>query len=51
MADVIDEDCSAYVSGRYLIIGRGGGCGLNEAGGMFAVDWSHGQGSLGFEVR
>jgi hypothetical protein len=51
MADVIGEDCSTYVSGRYLIIRRGAGCGLSGAGGMFAVDWSHGQGSSGFEVR
>jgi hypothetical protein len=41
MADVINEDCSAYVSGRYLIMRRGAGCGWSGAGGMFAVDWSH----------
>jgi hypothetical protein len=40
-----------YVSGRYLIMRRGAGCGLSGAGGMFAVDcWSHGQGRPGFEV-
>jgi hypothetical protein len=49
MADVLDEDCSAYVGGRYLIR-RGAGCGLSGAGGMFAVGWSHG-GRPGFEVR
>ena len=39
-----------YVSGRYLIMRRGAGCGLSGAGGMFAVGWSHG-GRPGFEVR